>query len=99
MRETCERQDIKEGWLTVHSDRGSPMKSETLSQFYADLGVTKTHSRPHVSNDNPFSVVRRVDRTRRATLFGGEFFPTHGLSGLRKSERNHSRTHAHGPAA
>ena len=55
MRETCERQGIKEGQLTVHSDRGSPMKSKTLGQFYADLGVTKTHSRPHVSNDNPFS--------------------------------------------
>ena len=55
MRETCERQGIEEGQLTVHSDRGSPMKSKALAQFYADLGVTKTHSRPHTSNDNPFS--------------------------------------------
>jgi putative transposase len=53
--ETCERQGIEPGQLTVHSDRGSPMKSKTLAQLYADLGVTKTHSRPHVSNDNPFS--------------------------------------------
>lgn len=55
MRETCERQGIEPGQLTVHGDRGGPMKSKTLAQFYADLGVTKTHSRPHVSNDNPFS--------------------------------------------
>ncbi len=53
--ETCERQGIEPGQLTVHSDRGSPMKSKTLAQMYADLGVTKTHSRPYVSNDNPFS--------------------------------------------
>jgi putative transposase len=55
MRETCERQGIEPDELTVHSDRGGPMKSKTLAQLYADLGVTKTHSRPHTSNDNPFS--------------------------------------------
>jgi putative transposase len=55
MAECFERQDIAPEQLTVHSDRGSPMKSKTLGQLYADLGVTKTHSRPHQSNDNPFS--------------------------------------------
>ena len=55
MRETCERQGVEPDQLTVHSDRGGAMKSKTLAQIYADLGVTKTHSRPRVSNDNPFS--------------------------------------------
>ena len=53
--ESCERQGIEPGQLTIHSDRGGPMTSKTLAQLYADLGVTKTHGRPHVSNDNPFS--------------------------------------------
>ena len=55
LAQTCERQGILPGQLTVHADRGSPMISKTVANLYADLGVTKTHSRPHVSNDNPFS--------------------------------------------
>jgi putative transposase len=55
LAETCERQRIEPGQLTVHADRGSSMKSKTVALLLADLGVTKTHSRPHVSNDNPFS--------------------------------------------
>lgn len=53
--ETCERQGITRGQLTIHADRGSSMRSKLVAQLLADLGVTKTHSRPHVSNDNPFS--------------------------------------------
>jgi putative transposase len=53
--ETCERQGIQRGQLTIHADRGSSMRSKLVAQLLADLGVTKTHSRPHVSNDNPFS--------------------------------------------
>ena len=53
--ETCERQDIQRDQLTIHADRGSSMRSKLVAQLLADLGVTKTHSRPHVSNDNPFS--------------------------------------------
>ena len=53
--ETCIKQAIAEGQLTVHADRGSSMKSNLVAQLLADLGVTKTHSRPHVSNDNPYS--------------------------------------------
>lgn len=41
--------------LTVHADRGSSMTSKSLAQLFADLGVTASHSRPHVSNDNPYS--------------------------------------------
>jgi putative transposase len=41
--------------LTLHADRGSPMKAKATALLLADLGVTKSHSRPHTSNDNPFS--------------------------------------------
>ena len=53
--ETCAKQLIVPGQLTVHADRGSAMKSTPVAQLLADLGVTKTHSRPYVSDDNPFS--------------------------------------------
>jgi len=53
--ESCRKQNIVEEQLTLHADRGSSMKSKVVAQLLADLGVTKTHSRPHVSNDNPFS--------------------------------------------
>ena len=53
--ETCHKQQIVADQLTLHADRGSSMKSKIVAQLLADLGVTKTHSRPHVSNDNPFS--------------------------------------------
>lgn len=52
---TCARQGISRGQLTLHADRGSSMTSQTVAQLLADLGVTKTHSRPHVSDDNPYS--------------------------------------------
>ncbi len=53
--ETCAKQCIEREQLTLHADRGSSMKSKGVAFLLADLGVTKTHSRPHVSNDNPFS--------------------------------------------
>jgi putative transposase len=53
--ETCRRQGIQPEQLTLHADRGSSMTSKSVALLLADLGVTKTHSRPHVSNDNPFS--------------------------------------------
>ena len=53
--ESCERQQIVPGRLTVHADRGAAMISKPVALLLADLGVTKSHSRPHVSNDNPFS--------------------------------------------
>jgi putative transposase len=53
--ETCARQKIEPGQLTIHADRGSSMTSKPVAFLFADLGVTKTHSRPHVSNDNPYS--------------------------------------------
>ena len=53
--QTCARQGIEQGKLTIHADRGSAMLSKSVALLLADLGVSKTHSRPHVSNDNPFS--------------------------------------------
>lgn len=55
IRETCERQEIDQDQLLIHSDRGSPMTSKAVALLLSDLGVTKSLSRPHVSNDNPFS--------------------------------------------
>jgi putative transposase len=55
IRDTCRKQGIVRGQLTIHADRGTSMKSKPLALMLADLGITKTHSRPHVSNDNPFS--------------------------------------------
>ncbi|MDR3617702.1 MAG: IS3 family transposase [Candidatus Obscuribacterales bacterium] len=53
--ETCWRQSIEVDQLSIHSDRGSPMTSKVVAQLMADLGVTKSLSRPRVSNDNPYS--------------------------------------------
>ncbi len=53
--QSCARQGIVPGELTLHADRGSAMISKTVAFLLADLGVTKSHSRPYVSNDNPFS--------------------------------------------
>jgi putative transposase len=53
--ESCAKQGIESGQLTIHADRGVPMTSKTVAQLLADLGVEKTHSRPRVSDDNPFS--------------------------------------------
>jgi len=55
MSESCRKQQIEEGQLTIHSDRGPSMKSKAVALMLSDLGVTKTHSRPYVSDDNPFS--------------------------------------------
>jgi putative transposase len=53
--ETLAKQQVKRDQLTIHADRGPSMKSQGVAVLLASLGVTKTHSRPHVSNDNPYS--------------------------------------------
>jgi len=55
IRQCCEREGIRENQLTVHADRGSSMRSKPVAFLLADLGVTKTHSRPYTSTDNPYS--------------------------------------------
>ena len=85
--ESCARQCIMPGQLTVHADRGAAMISKPVALLLADLGVTKTHSRPHVSNDNPFSESQfktfkyrpdfpeRFGSVEHARAHGGDFFP------------------------
>ncbi len=55
VRETCAKQAIAAQQLTVHADRGPAPASKGLAQLLADLSITKSHSRPYTSNDNPFS--------------------------------------------
>lgn len=55
IEDSCAKQNIQPGQLTVHADRGSAMTSKPVAFLMADLGVTKTHSRPYVSDDNPYS--------------------------------------------
>lgn len=51
----CAKQQIEPGQLTIHADRGSPMIAKSMTMLMSDLGVNKSHSRPHVSDDNPYS--------------------------------------------
>ncbi|TFB54203.1 transposase [Cryobacterium tagatosivorans] len=53
--DTIEKQNIRRDQLTIHSDNGSSMASKPVEFLLADLGMTKSHSRPHTCNDNPFS--------------------------------------------
>lgn len=66
--------------MTLHADRGSSMKSNAVGQLLMDLGVTKTHSRPHVSNDNPYS------ESLFKTLKYRPDFPLRSLIQLRRLE-------------
>jgi putative transposase len=53
--DTLAKHAVPPGQLTLHADRGGPMKAKATALMLADLGVTRSHSRPHTSNDNPFS--------------------------------------------
>lgn len=55
IRQTCKKQAIDPGQLTIHADRGSPMIAKTTAQLFVSLGINKSHSRPHLSDDNPYS--------------------------------------------
>ena len=55
IEDTCEKYGIGRDTLTLHSDRGSPMRAKTTAELFVDLGVAASFSRPRVSNDNPFS--------------------------------------------
>lgn len=55
MAQAAAQQGIQPHMLTLHADNGQPMRSKTLSELLCDLGVERTHSRPHTSNDNPYS--------------------------------------------
>ncbi|MCF6157988.1 MAG: IS3 family transposase [wastewater metagenome] len=53
--ETAQKQGIQPGQLIIHADRGSSMTSKPVAFLLSDLGITKSHSRPYVNNDNPYS--------------------------------------------
>ena len=84
--ETCGKQNIEPGQLTIHADNGSSMTSKPVAFLLSDLGITKTHSRPHVSNDNPYSESQfktmkyrpnfpdRFGSIEGARAFAGKFF-------------------------
>ena len=84
--ETCAKYGIAPGQLTLHADRGGAMRSKPVALLLADLGVVKTHSRPYVSNDNPFSEAQfrtlkycpqfpdRFGSIEDGRAFGQEFF-------------------------
>jgi putative transposase len=55
IQESCDKHLILPGELNLHADRGSSMRGKPVAFLLADLGVTKTHSRPYTSNDNPYS--------------------------------------------
>lgn len=85
--ESCAKQGVDKGELIIHSDRGPSMQSKTVAQLMADLGIVKSLSRPHVSNDNPYSeshfktlkyrpeFPRRFSCQEEATSFSRDFFP------------------------
>lgn len=53
--ESTSKQGIQPHQLTLHADNGSPMKGKPVTQLLVDLGVNRSHTRPHTSDDNPFS--------------------------------------------
>ena len=55
IQQSCQNQEIDPDELTIHSDRGGPMRAKSLALLLSDMGVTKSHSRPHVPDDNPYS--------------------------------------------
>lgn len=83
---TCDKEAIVPGQLTLHADRGTSMRSKPVAMLLADLSVTKSHSRPHVSDDNPYSEAQfktlkyqpgfpaRFDSIEHARAFCQNFF-------------------------
>lgn len=104
IRQTCAKQGIARDQLTIHADRGSSMTSKPVAFLLADLGITQSHSRPHVSNDNPFSEAQfktlkyrpgfpaRFDSIQAARLHCQVFFPWYN------DEHRHTGLGLHTPA-
>ena len=104
LADTFTKQHIGHGQLSVHADHGGPMIAKPVAHLLADLGVTKSHSRPHVSNDNPFSESQfrtlkyrpefpeRFGSFEDAHAYCGRFF------GWYNDEHRHSSIGYHTPA-
>lgn len=104
IRQTCASQHIGRDQLTIHADRGSSMTSKPVAFLLADLGVTQSHSRPHVSDDNPYSEAQfktlkyrpdfpgRFDSIEAARLHCRKFFAWYN------DEHRHAGLGLHTPA-
>jgi putative transposase len=89
--DTCAKENVIPGTLKIHADRGSAMTSKSVALLCVDLGVDKTHSRPHVSDDNPYSESQfktlkyqpsfpdRFGSIQDARRFCQDFFPWYNL--------------------
>jgi putative transposase len=104
LADTAAKQGIAYGQLTVHADRGSPMTAKPVAFLLAELGVTKSHSRPHVSNDNPYSESQFRTMKYRPTFPDrfGSFQDAHAFCGRffrwYNDEHRHSGIGFHTPA-
>jgi putative transposase len=96
IEESCDKQHVKPGQLTLHADRGSPMIAHTTAQLLAELGIAPSHSRPHVSNDNPYSEAQfktlkyRPDFPRRFESFAQALEACEALLAWYNTEHQHS---------
>ncbi len=96
VKDTYKNQRVTAGQLTIHADRGSAPASKTLAQKYVELGVTRSHSRPYVSNDNPYSEAHfktlkyRGDYPTRFASFEQALSYCRGFFGWYNREHRHS---------
>lgn len=88
--DTCAKQHIGREESTIHADRGSSMTSKPVAFLLADLGVTQSHSRPHVSNDNPFSEAQFTTLKSFRSYVAGGFVSVVEWFAIKEQERNRS---------
>ena len=95
IRETVLKEGIVRNQLTIHSDRGPSMRSQTVAQLLATLGITKSHSRPHVCDDNPFSEsqFKTLKYQPQFPERFGSFEHAHDFSGEFIQWQNHEHHH------
>ena len=96
---SCQKQNVDKNQLTLHADRGPSMTSQTVAQLLARLSITKSHSRPYTSNDNPFSEAmfktlkyrpefpERFGAPEDAIGFGRSFFPWYKIRASARRDR------------
>ncbi len=95
IEQTCFKQGIEPGQLKFHADRGSPMISKTVAQLLAELGIDKSHGRPHVSNDNPFSEALFKTTKYRPAVPGRFISPAHAREVFRDILDWYNNRHHH----
>jgi putative transposase len=104
LADTITKQQVSRDQLTIHADRGTSMASKPVAFLLADLGVTKSHSRPHTSNDNPYSESQFKTLKHRPEFPDrfGSYEDAHGFCirffGWYNGEHRHSGIGFHTPA-